>query len=112
MADGEERRVAANTTIAIWSKRDCEAPEARGIGLSGPRPVDADLAIVSREGQTWTIKVNQAVKLLEFGYVNQVSARTQKSSCGMYLAGGWWTTPLSYTLVFTVRGVAPAPARR
>jgi len=101
MEDGEVRQVAASTGIAIWSKRDCEAPQARGIGLSAIRPADALPATLSRQGNKWTIQIDQAVKLLEFGYVAQVSPRTQKSSCEMYLAGGWWTTPLSYKLVFT-----------
>jgi len=101
MQEGDSREVEANSVIAIWSKRDCEAPQARGIGLSGTRLPNALPATIRREGNTWRITVEQAVKLIEFGYVRQVSPRTQKSSCEMYLAGGWWTTPLSYTLVFT-----------
>lgn len=100
MRDGESRAVAASTGIAIWSKRDCRVPQARGIGIAIAHPLDAVDATVSRQGNEWTIQVNQAVKLLEFGYAVPVSQRTPKS-CEMYLAGGWWTTPLSYTLVFT-----------
>ncbi len=102
MTPNTSMSIDAKFTIAIWSKRDCNAPHNTGIGGSFP-PAGQKATLTRTDENVWQIDFAQPVKLYEFGYESITTQRGNKTfeSCNMYLKGGWWTQPIANSLIFT-----------
>lgn len=108
MALQDTKPVSAKFGIAIWAKRDCDPPQATGIGMhigEIPDPQMYPAYITRTDTQQWKLDLNQPTLLYEYGYRKGQAGSTgeTQSACSIYLSGGQWTTPIRFSLIVTHR---------
>lgn len=107
MASGERRQISANLSLFVGPKGDCSAPDARGIGGSYGPVLEgfpgAELAFITRTGNSWKLDFKQPIYLYELGYQMQTwtVGKRNYGGCNLYLGGGEWTTPVQFSMTFT-----------
>jgi hypothetical protein len=95
--------VNANSGISIYPKNDCAEPRDTGIGLALTHLQGEKATVTRLSSNKWQLDMNQSVLLYENGFEVLTQKRGGKTleTCNAYLAGGWWTNPIKYSLIFT-----------